>query len=475
MAVSCKPAVDLWVALINRKLDPGTVVSIMTTPWGEALVDPASLPRQVGPWVGAVLFAIGVAALVRGRLGSLGSWRRAREEKRAAESAVAPAQPPRVEPIPLPAVTPAVTPVGNMDVTEPVEAPAQVWFESSPSVAGQRSRSHPPPGPMLSGPLGSMDVTEPIQAPAPDWFDSAPSVSARGKRRTTSGPLLSQSGTVLSATVQLPERYRLEDRIGAGAMGIVYRAWDQRLNRAVAIKVLNAEMSLDPQTSQRFLQEARAMAALSHPNIVTLFDVGVEGETPYMVMEYLRGSHLRDVLGDLPRLPENDVLFYGAQVADALATVHQNRLIHRDVKPENILLLQGTRRVKLMDFGIAHVIQSQKAKGTRPSGTPYYMSPEQITGGELGPWTDLYCLGATLFALLTGSLPFPEGEPLYHAVHTPAPSPQEFVPSLSTGTASLIFSCLEKDPRKRPQSATIMATRLKSLAGLEATAEPTKT
>jgi serine/threonine-protein kinase len=278
---------------------------------------------------------------------------------------------------------------------------------------------------------------------------------------------------MLSATVQLPDRYRVEDRIGAGAMGIVYRAWDQRLNRAVAIKVLNAEMSLDPQTSQRFLQEARAMAALSHPNIVTLFDVGVEGETPYMVMEYLQGSHLRDVLGDLPHLPEADVLFYGSQVADALATVHQHRLIHRDVKPENILLLEGTRRVKLMDFGIAHVLQSQKVKGTRPSGTPYYMSPEQITGGELGPWTDLYGLGATLFALLTGSLPFPEGEPLYHAVHTQAPSPQEYVPSLSSGTAALILSCLAKDPRKRPQSATIMATRLRSLAGVEMQ-EPTK-
>jgi serine/threonine-protein kinase len=161
-------------------------------------------------------------------------------------------------------------------------------------------------------------------------------------------------------------------------------------------------------------------------------------------------------------------------LASALGKAHQNGIVHRDVKPENILLLEGTRRVKLMDFGIAHVIQSQKAKGTRPSGTPYYMSPEQITGGELGPWTDIYGLGATLFALLTGSLPFPEGEPLYHAVHTQAPSPQEFVPSLSSGTAALILSCLEKDPRKRPQSATILATRLKSLAGLEASQEPTK-
>jgi hypothetical protein len=461
-----RPAVELWVNLLNRELDPGKVVSIMSTSWVGALVDPQSLPRQVGPWLGAALLALG--------LGLLGKRRwigRAAQTPPKPNAPVARAPTPAA--IPLPALTPPpdTTPAGGVDIRGSAQPAAPAWLESSPSQIGQRRRA---PGPLLSGPTGSGNVTDPVRPPAPEWFDSAPSVSARGTRRTQTGPLLSQSGTMLSATVELPERYRMEDRIGAGAMGVVYRAWDQRLNRAVAIKVLNAELSLDPQTAQRFLQEARAMAALSHPNIVTLFDVGVEGETPYMVMEYLRGSHLRDVLGDLPLLPENDVLLYGAQVADALATVHQHRLVHRDVKPENILLLEGTRRVKLMDFGIAHVIQSQKAKGTRPSGTPYYMSPEQITGGELGPWTDIYGLGATLFALLTGSLPFPEGEPLYHAVHTQAPSPQEFVPSLSSGTAALILSCLEKDPRKRPQSATILATRLKSLAGLEASQEPTK-
>jgi serine/threonine-protein kinase len=112
-------------------------------------------------------------------------------------------------------------------------------------------------------------------------------------------------------------------------------------------------------------------------------------------------------------------------------------------------------------------VQSNKAAKTGPAGTPYYMSPEQITGGKLGPWTDIYGLGATLFTLLTGSELFPDGEPLYHAVHTAAPDPRLYVPTLWPGTAALLLSCLEKDPTKRPQSAADLAAGLKSLAQLE--------
>jgi hypothetical protein len=425
LSICSGPAVELWIELLNRKLDPSTVIWIMSTPGVQALLDPQSLPRRFGPWLGLALLAIGLALLAR-------DWRGRREKARAApkpplsdEEAPSAARP-DPEPIPLP---------------EPVQA-------GSPVLERQ-------PAPELA------------TTPNLEWFQSSPSVTAQGARRAKTGQLLSVVETFLAPTVKLPTRYRVETKIGAGAMGVVFRAWDQVLNRAVAIKVLGPEVVQDSETSQRFLQEARAMAALSHPNIVTLYDVGVESETPYMVMEFLQGSHLRDVLGDLPNLPEKNVLGYGAQVADALATVHQHRLIHRDVKPENILLLDGTQRVKLMDFGIAHVVQSHKAKGTRPSGTPYYMAPEQITGDELGPWTDIYGLGATLFALLTGSLPFPQGEPLYHAVHTPAPDPREYLPSLLPGTAALILSCLEKQPPKRPQSALDLAAGLRGLAGVD--------
>ncbi|MHB8419233.1 MAG: serine/threonine-protein kinase [Myxococcales bacterium] len=406
------PGVAWGVELVNRLFDPGTVVRLMASAPAQLLIDSSSPARRFGPIAGLALAALGVTALLLSRA------------PRPPEAPAPPPEPVHPEPIELP--------------PEPAELPAAAptpsgWLQSSPSVAAQAAqrgrRTH-------------------LSMPTP--------IGPQGAQTTR---LQEGSG----ARVQLPPRYRLEDKIGSGAMGTVYRATDTVLDRRVAIKVVNAELH-DFEVRELFLKEARALAALSHPGIVVLHDVGIEAEKPYLVMELLEGMHLRDVLGDLPNLPERDVLGYGAQVADALACVHQHGLVHRDVKPENILRLADGARVKLMDFGIAHVVQSQRAKPTAPSGTPYYMSPEQVTGGRLGPWTDIYGLGATLFALMAGSLPFPQGEPLYHAVHTQAPDPRTFNRALGASTAKLLLRCLAKDPAARPQDAAELAAALRDLA-----------
>ncbi len=396
------PGVELGVEWLNRGLSEAAVVAIMSRPEAKSLVDPDSIPRRAGPVAGGALALFGLALLGR----AFFAGRRPKAAAIIETSAPAP-----VEAIELP----------------PEPAP-------------------PPPPP---------------QGTPPGWFQTSPSALAASQRLAAAPDL--------GSPPDLPERYQLGEQLGAGAMGVVYRAWDQVLGREVAIKVVSDAVANDPEATDRFLREARALAAVSHPGIVILHDVGLGGRRPYLVMELLRGRHLRAVLGELPCLPEKDVLAYGAQVADALACVHAHRLVHRDVKPENILLLDGdgaeAGRVKLMDFGVAHVIRTHAGRQTSPSGTPYYMAPEQIVGAQLGPWTDVYGLGATLFALMAGSLPFPQGEPLYHAVHTPAPDPRRFNPRLSAGTAALLLSCLEKDPAKRPSSAADLATGLRALTG----------
>ncbi|HUB10168.1 MAG TPA: serine/threonine-protein kinase [Myxococcales bacterium] len=409
-AGSSGPGVEWAVDLLNRTFDPGFVIRIMASPAAQILIDEGSPVRRFGPLAGLALVALGVTLLVL-----------AREPR-------APAEEPPVEPRPA--------------HPEPIELAPD-----------------PPPKP-----AAPIDLPPALPPPTPDWFQSSPSLAAQADRVSDRTHVSANAAAAAAGPVRLPERYRLVSRIGSGAMGTVYRAHDTVLDRPVAIKVLSTELQ-DPESRERFLREARALAALSHPSIVILHDVGVEAETPYMVMELLEGMHLRDVLGDLPFLPERDVLAWGAEVADALACVHDHGLVHRDVKPENIMRLAASGRVKLMDFGIAHVVQSRRGKPTQPSGTPYYMAPEQIKGGALGPWTDIYGLGATLFALMVGSLPFPEGEPLYHAVHTPAPDPRTFKSDISAGSAALLLACLAKEPAARPQRAADLAAGLRELAG----------
>ena len=204
-------------------------------------------------------------------------------------------------------------------------------------------------------------------------------------------------------------RYRIDGRLGEGAMADVYRAFDPGIGRTVAVKVLKPELARDPALGARFLREARAAGALNHPHIATVYDVGEADGATYIAMELVDGRPLDAVLGE-GRMPYERVLALGAQLADALAYAHRAGVVHRDVKPSNILLSADGRSAKLLDFGVARVGESEglaKTQAGQLVGTPRYMSPEQALGRPVDHRADLFSLGAVLYEMVTGKVAFP--------------------------------------------------------------------
>jgi serine/threonine-protein kinase len=204
-------------------------------------------------------------------------------------------------------------------------------------------------------------------------------------------------------------RYRIDARLGEGAMADVYRAFDPGIGRTVAIKVLKPELARDPSLGARFLREARAAGALNHPHIATIYDAGEADGAAYIAMELVDGRPLDEVLAE-GRMPYERVLALGAQLADALAYAHRAGIVHRDVKPSNILLSADGRSAKLLDFGVARTGESEgliRTQAGQMIGTPRYMSPEQALGRPVDHRADLFSLGAVLYEMVTGKVAFP--------------------------------------------------------------------
>ena len=205
----------------------------------------------------------------------------------------------------------------------------------------------------------------------------------------------------------IQERYLLEERLGKGGMGEVWRAKDSRLNRVVGIKVMTPELTEEPEFLVRFLREAQSIARINHPNVVAVLDFGESHENPFLVMEYVPGSPLSQSTGQ-PMDPDRAKLVV-AQAADAAGAAHAQGVVHRDIKPANILI-SDDNRVKLVDFGIASLENVDQITQTGTTiGSPHYISPEQATGEKASPRSDVYALGIVLFELLTGQRPF-EGD-----------------------------------------------------------------
>ncbi|HTM96704.1 MAG TPA: protein kinase, partial [Croceibacterium sp.] len=207
-------------------------------------------------------------------------------------------------------------------------------------------------------------------------------------------------------------RYRIDSRLGEGAMADVYRATDPEIGRTVAIKVLKEDLSRDEQIVARFLREARAAGALSHANIATIYDVGQIQNVSYIAMELVEGRPLDEVLHSQGRMPYERVLDLGKQLADALAYAHRSGVIHRDVKPSNILISADGRTAKLVDFGVARIGENEgaalaKTQAGQLIGTPRYMSPEQALGLPVDHRSDLFSLGVVLYEMVTGQVAFP--------------------------------------------------------------------
>ena len=269
--------------------------------------------------------------------------------------------------------------------------------------------------------------------------------------------------------------YEILSPLGAGGMGEVYRARDPRLGRDVAIKVVLSSAADDPLVQERFEREARAVAALAHPNILALFDVGTTDEgVTFVVTELLQGETLRHRLAAGGPLPVRRALEYAAQIAQGLATAHERGIVHRDLKPENLFLTEDGR-VKILDFGIAHWDQrgpdaasDMTVAATQPGafiGTPAYVSPEQAEGGVPTPRSDVFSLGIVLHEMLSGRNPFARRtafETLTAIVREDAP-PLDDVAGLPTGVARLVERCLQKRSADRPGSAADLAFMLETL------------
>ncbi|MFF5204699.1 Stk1 family PASTA domain-containing Ser/Thr kinase [Streptosporangium sp. NPDC000396] len=257
----------------------------------------------------------------------------------------------------------------------------------------------------------------------------------------------------------LDGRYRVESRIARGGMATVYLAMDIRLDRTVAVKVMHRSLAEDPSFVRRFIGEAKSVASLSHPNVVHVFDQGTDGDNVYLSMEYVPGRTLRDVLRDRERLPAREALEVMIPVLAALGAAHQAGLIHRDVKPENVLI-GGDGRVKVVDFGLARAIEATNQTRTGVMiGTIGYMSPEQVTSGAADARSDVYAAGIMLFELLTGRQPYEGDTPMsvaYRHVHDTVPAPSSLLPGSPPLLDTLVAQATARDPAARPPDATAL-------------------
>jgi eukaryotic-like serine/threonine-protein kinase len=263
----------------------------------------------------------------------------------------------------------------------------------------------------------------------------------------------------------IADRYELEELVGTGGMSTVFRARDRQLERRVAIKILHEHYARDPEYLERFRREARAVAKLSHPNIVTVIDRGDDGRQ-YIVFEYVEGENLKELILRSGRLPVRQALELALAVANGLAFAHGRGLVHRDVKPQNVLL-NGEGEVKVTDFGIArslHVEHGVTQTGT-VLGTGEYLAPEQASGKQVSPATDVYSLGVVLWELLAGDVPF-TGEnfvavALRH-VNEPPPRLRERRSDVSPRLEAAVDRALAKDPARRFPSMTAFAKELRA-------------
>jgi serine/threonine protein kinase len=267
-----------------------------------------------------------------------------------------------------------------------------------------------------------------------------------------------RSGVVLAG------RYRLDDLLGRGGMGEVWRGWDSRLNRPVAIKVVLPERDTDPQLVLRLLREAENAAAIDHPGITVVHDVGEQDGAPFLVMEFLEGEDLKRVLDRCRAgLPVEDVVSVARQAADALAAAHTRGVVHRDIKPANLMLL-ADGRVKICDFGISRLAEATTGlTAGNTMGTPSYMAPEQFQGKRSDARTDLYSLGCTLYALLTGRPPFAaESLPalMYQHLNGDPARPSTLRPDIPAPLEQLVLELVARSPGHRPASAHAVSRRL---------------
>lgn len=264
------------------------------------------------------------------------------------------------------------------------------------------------------------------------------------------------AGSMIGRTFN--NRYKLTERVGLGGMAEVYRAEDNVLGRTVAVKVMLPQYAADPTFTKRFRQEAASAANLQSPYIVSIYDWGLDGETYYIVMEFLRGTDLKTAIKERGAINQRKAAEIGSQVAQALSVAHAGGIIHRDIKPQNIMI-QPDGNIKVMDFGIARAGDAGLSQTATVLGTAHYVSPEQAQGKELTGASDIYSLGVVLYEATTGKLPFDGQDAVSVAVkqvnELPAP-PSTINPNIDPALEAIIMKAMEKDPERRFKDASEM-------------------
>ena len=257
-------------------------------------------------------------------------------------------------------------------------------------------------------------------------------------------------------------RYQVRSRIARGGMATVYLATDLRLERRVAIKVMHGHLADDTQYKARFIQEARSAARLAHPNVVNVYDQGQDADTAYLVMEYLPGITLRELLQEHPVLTTDQTMDIMEAVLSGLAAAHRNGIVHRDLKPENVLLADDGR-IKISDFGLARAATAQTASGNALLGTIAYLSPELLTRGVADARSDIYAVGIMLYEMLAGEQPYKGEQPFQiaqqHANDT-VPTPSSKNPRVPDELDELVLWATARDPDQRPRDAKAMLDQL---------------
>jgi serine/threonine protein kinase len=281
---------------------------------------------------------------------------------------------------------------------------------------------------------------------------------------TTSELRRDLAGTLLAG------RYRLESKLGSGGMSTVYLARDETLERWVAIKLMHREISDQPDQLERFRREARAVAQLSHPNVVAVIDAGEDEGFPFIVFEYVSGETLKARIDRAGRLPLDEAAAYAIEIGRGLAAAHTHKLVHRDVKPQNVLI-DPEGRAKVTDFGIARSLESDGLTKTgRVLGTTDYVSPEQAMGHGVDSRSDVYSLGVLLYEMLTGQPPFKAetvvGVAMKH-VNDPMPDVQELRPDASAALARVVEKATQKDARRRYADMNAMLADLEGALEVE--------
>jgi len=281
----------------------------------------------------------------------------------------------------------------------------------------------------------------------------------------------------LSEPVTRIGKYQIIEQVGEGAMGVVYKATDPVLNRTVAIKVMSEGLAQDESLRERFLREAQAAGSLQHPNVVTVYDFGETDGHLFIAMEFVQGADLEQLLTNNAPMTLSAKLDIMIDVLNGLSYAHRRGIVHRDIKPANIRV-DEEGRARIMDFGVARLSTSNLTGTGVMMGTPNYMAPEQITGGELTPSVDLFSVGAVLYELLTNAKPFQADtlhRVLFKIVSDPTPDLLELVPDLPKQLDHIVKKALAKEPANRYRNATDMANSLSAVRAIVGAPRPSRT